>query len=111
MNEPDFELPIKGFVEQLVVGNYQAIIDMSYDKQWQNAEAIANEIKSYPGRITLPPPIAYQNIHVYQYNDGSGYMLEFALWFDNKESDLEIKVDVLKVAGKLRFTLYDIHVP
>lgn len=111
MCKPDFITPIKRFVEQLVAGNYQAVIDMSFVKERLNASDIVNEIKSYPGQITSPPDSAYEGIQVYPYVDESGYIITFALWFDHEESDLEIRVDVAKVEGDLRFTLWDMLVP
>jgi hypothetical protein len=111
MQELDFETPVRAFVEQLIAGNYQAAVDLSFDKDRLHAERIEREIKDYPGQITLPPDYAYQNIDVYPYDNGSGYGLDFALWFDNERSDLEIRVNTIEVKGKLYFTLWDILVP
>lgn len=111
MQEPDFKTPVRAFVEQLVSGNYQAAVDLSFDKDRLRAKWMEDEIKDYPGQITLPPDSAYQNIEVYPRDDGSGYGLDFALWFDDEKSDLEIRVDVVRIGNKLHFTLWDILVP
>jgi len=111
MQEPDFKTPIRAFVEQLAAGDYQAVVDLSFVKDRLRAEWIEDEIKDYPGQITLPPDSAYQNIEVYPYDDGSGYGLDFPLWFDNEKSDLEIRINAVKVRDKLHFTLWDILVP
>jgi hypothetical protein len=77
MQQPDFSLPVKHFVELLVAGDYQAVIDQSFDKQHQQALWIAEAVHSYPGQLSTPPVSAYEAIDVYKYDDGSGYMLEF----------------------------------
>ncbi len=111
MQEPDFKTLVRAFVEQLVAGNYQAAVNLSFDKHRLRAEWIEREVEDYPGQITLPPDSAYQNIEVFPYDDGSGYGLDFSLWFDNKKSDLEIRVNAIETGGKLHFTLWDILVP
>lgn len=111
MRELDFKIPVRAFVEQLVAGNYQAAVDLSFDKDRLHVEWIEREIKDYPGQITLPPDSAYQNIEVYPYEDESGYGLDFPLWFDNEKSDLEVRINAIETGGKLHFTLWDILVP
>lgn len=109
MSEPSFEIPIREFVKQLVAKNYQKVVDLSFNKIL-NAEWIEKEIKDYLGRITIPPDSAYQDIEVNPYNDGSGYWVNFPLWFNDESSDLELIIDVKKSDGKLYFSLEDIHV-
>lgn len=111
IHKPDFIIPIRNFVEQLVAGSHEAVINMGFVKERLNADDIASEINSYPGQITSPSEAGYQDIEVYPYVNKSGFMLEFALWFDNEKSDLEIRVDVTEIEGKLHFTLWDILVP
>lgn len=110
MRKPDFETPVKEFVEQLVSGNYQALIEMSFDKERLNADDIAREIKSYPGRLTPPPASAYQNIEVIPFYDGTGYSLAFYLWRDGEQSDQEIDILANRIDDKLHFTLWDVLV-
>lgn len=50
-------------------------------------------------------------MEVYPYDDGSGYGLDFPLWFDNEKSDLEVRVNVIETGDELHFTLWDILVP
>jgi hypothetical protein len=65
----------------------------------------------YPGQLTTPPASAYEAIDVYEYDDGSGYMLEFFLWVDQEPSDLIIKIDAIQADNELYYTLWDILVP
>jgi hypothetical protein len=48
---------------------------------------------------------------VYEYDDGSGYMLEFFLWVHQEPSDLIIKIDAIQADNELYYTLWDILVP
>lgn len=38
MQGPDFKTPVRAFVEYLVAGNYQAAVDLSFDKDRLRAE-------------------------------------------------------------------------
>jgi hypothetical protein len=111
MQQPDFSLPVKYFVDLLVAGDYQAVIEQSFHKERPQALWIAAAIHAYPGQLTTPPVSAYEAMDVYKYDDGSGYMIEFFLWVDHEPSDLLVKVDATQVGNKLYYTLWDILVP
>lgn len=108
MQQPDFNLPVKHFVELLVAGDYQAVIEQSFHKERLQVLWIAEAIHSYPGQLTTPPVSAYEEMDMYKYDDGSGYMLELFLGVDYEPSNLLIKVDAIQADNKLHYTLWDI---
>jgi len=111
MQQPDFSLPIQQFVSLLVAEDYQAVVKMSYQKDRLQAVWIAEAIHLYPGQLTLPPATAYDTMDVYEYEDGSGYLVEFFLWVDQEPSDLMIQVEARWADNKLHYTFWDILVP
>ncbi|GGE94035.1 DUF7668 domain-containing protein [Hymenobacter cavernae] len=111
MQQTDFSLPIQQFVSLLVAADYQAVVEMSHQKDRQQAVWIADAIHLYPGQLTLPPVTAYDTMDVYGYDDGSGYLMEFFLWVDQKPSDLIIRVDARWANNQLHYTFWDILVP
>ncbi|MFC4801794.1 hypothetical protein ACFPA1_20895 [Neobacillus sp. GCM10023253] len=67
---------------------------------------------SYCGLLTIPPDTAYENIHFYKYDDGSGYALEFELWINNQRSDLTLSCEaIIDENNNIRaFTVENLHV-
>lgn len=111
MKQPDFRSRIKLYVDLLVAGNYQGVIDQSFHHERQQAAWIAEAISLYPGQLTTPPISAYKAIDVYEYDDGSGYTLEFFLWVEQEPSELMIRVVAQWVDNELHYTFWDILVP
>ncbi|UOQ73437.1 DUF7668 domain-containing protein [Hymenobacter cellulosilyticus] len=111
MNPIDFTQPVKQFVDKLVDGEYDAAVKLSFNTGRLNATHVAEAIRLYPGQLTHPPVNAYDAIEVYEYYDGTGYMLEFFLWVDEAPSELMIKVDARWADTQLNCTLFDIYVP
>ena len=111
MLPPDPVLPLTRFVEALVAGDFAQAVAFSFHRDRLTAEEIAQAIREYPGRLTLPPDSAYQAMEVYEYNNGSGAMLDFFLWVDGEPSDLMIQVNAAYSDGDWYYTLWDILVP
>ena len=104
-------LPIERIVNALVAENYAQAVAFSFHLDRLTADQIAQAIHHYPGRLTLPPSSAYQEIEVHEYDDGSGALLEFFLWADGEPSDLMIQVNATYSDGDWYYTLWDILVP
>jgi hypothetical protein len=109
MEQPDFRSRIKLYVDLLVAGDYQGVIEQSFHQERQQAAWIAEAISLYPGQLTTPPISAYEALDVYEYDDGSGYNLEFFLWVDQEPSDLIILVDAKWGDNELHYTFWDIY--
>ncbi|WP_078427550.1 DUF7668 domain-containing protein [Alkalihalobacterium alkalinitrilicum] len=64
------------------------------------------------GTLTYPPDEAYEKINYIEYNDGSGYAMEFELWFDNQLSDLTLSCEAIidQEERVLSFTIENLHV-
>ncbi|MEH7451135.1 MULTISPECIES: DUF7668 domain-containing protein [Bacillaceae] len=73
-------------------------------------EDIKRELNHW-GSLTIPPDVAYENISYYEYNDGSGYALEFELWINNQESDLTLSCEAIidQSDNILSFSILDLH--
>lgn len=113
MLPPDIIFPIQRVVAALVAENFQQAAGFSFHSERVTAAELGQTLLDYPGpgRLTTPPLSAYQDIEVYEYDDGSGAMLEFFLWADGEPSDLQIKIDATCSDGEWYYTLWDIHVP
>ncbi len=110
MNEDQYNL-LKALVKDIVTQNYTAI-----DNDGRIGRLTVSEfekaIKEYPGKLTLPPDEAYQHLHYYprkQKSDEEG-IVEFELWFDEKESDLTLSATFIKKRGTWRIRIDDLHV-
>ena len=59
-------------------------------------EEIALALSDYPGAITEPPEEAYDSVRLYDVHDEeSGRRnAEFDLWYDGKESDLTLSLEI-----------------
>jgi hypothetical protein len=73
-------------------------------------EDIKEEL-SYWDSLTIPPESAYEKVEFYEYDDGSGFALEFELWIDNEESDLTISCEAIidKNNNVLSFKIENLH--
>ena len=109
MQPVDFTFPVKRFVDLLLTENYQAVIEQSFHQDRLQATDIAEAIRLFPGHLTVPPLSAYDTLDVYEYDNGSGYMLEFFLWIDQEPSDLIIKVDATWANNELHYTFWDVY--
>ncbi|MEC1526244.1 hypothetical protein P9D43_30205 [Neobacillus niacini] len=67
---------------------------------------------SYWGSLTIPPDVAYEDVHFYKFDDGSGFALEFELWIDNQRSDLTLSCEAVIDENNniLAFTVENLHV-
>ncbi|MTH53975.1 hypothetical protein GKZ89_11210 [Bacillus mangrovi] len=96
-------------VIDFVQGNFNKI-----ETKLQNGLSISDikEELSYWGSLTAPPDEAYENVHFYKYNDGSGYALEFELWIDNERSDLTLSCEAIiaKNDNIRAFAVENLHV-
>ncbi|MCF6137722.1 DUF7668 domain-containing protein [Pseudalkalibacillus berkeleyi] len=66
---------------------------------------------SYWDSLTIPPERAFENVEFYEYEDGSGFALEFELWIDDEESDLTLACEAIidKNNNVLSFTIENLH--
>lgn len=51
-------------------------------------------LEEYGGVVTTPPIDSYMKANVIKLKSGSGYVVEFNLWIDGKESDLSIVLEI-----------------
>lgn len=73
-------------------------------------EDIKEELSNWDS-LTIPPETAYEKVVFYEYEDGSGFALEFELWIDNEESDLTLSCEAIVDENDkvLSFTVEDLH--
>jgi len=102
---------LKSVVKDLLEGNYQKITDKSYEKVIKKSEWIKDEIDGYPGKLTLPPDWAFQDLNIVQVTNQNKLFLDFYLWVDNEKSDLKMKIILYPTENEVKFTFYDILVP
>jgi len=102
---------LKGIVEDLTHGKYKEIVDSKRNGRLTKEEII-NAINEYHGKICLPPEESYNNFRQYDYNGNpEECAVEYDLWFDNKQSDLTLEVEIIKDnGGKYNICIQGIHV-
>ena len=85
---------LKVLIHQLVEGNIENIASSGFSEITE-AE-IREELRYYPGKMTLPPNAAYQNweeeIDIYE--APSNYEGTFNLYYDGEQSDLTLKFNI-----------------
>ncbi|MEI4828800.1 hypothetical protein WAX78_15005 [Bacillus sp. FJAT-53711] len=91
---------LKELINDLVRGNISEII--STGRSLMTVEEILEELDAYPGTMTYPPDSTYENwedeIDIYEvaYEPPPNYQGEMVLYYDNEQSDLWLKFDVIK---------------
>ncbi|GAB1780546.1 hypothetical protein PMEGAS67_60230 [Priestia megaterium] len=89
---------LKVLIHQLVEGNIENIVSSGFSEITE-AE-IREELRYYPGKMTLPPNAAYQNweeeIDIYEvgYEAPPNYEGTFNLYYDGEQSDLTLKFNI-----------------
>jgi hypothetical protein len=108
---------IKNKIKSLLGDTVKDFVQGDFNKiqaKLQNGLSIGDlkEELSYRGLLTIPPDAAYENVHFYKYDDGSGYALEFELWIDNQRSDLTLSCEaIIDDNNNIRaFTVENLHV-
>lgn len=84
------KLLLKEIVIDLVNGNYERI-QMKLIEELE-VDNLKEEL-SYWESLTMPPDQAFEKINFIEYEDGSGYAMEFELWIDDNESDLTLSCE------------------
>ncbi|MEW4211617.1 hypothetical protein Q0O85_24050 [Priestia megaterium] len=89
---------LKILIHQLVEGNIENIVSSGFSEITE-AE-IREELRYYPGKMTLPPNEAYQNwedeidIYEVEYKSPPNYEGTFSLYYDEERSDLTLKFNI-----------------
>ena len=89
---------LKVLVHQLVEDNIENIVSSGFSEITE-AE-IREELRYYPGKMTLPPNEAYQNwegeidIYEVEYKSPPNYEGTFSLYYDGEQSDLTLKFNI-----------------
>jgi hypothetical protein len=109
----DIKDKIKSLLRETVIDFVQGDFN-KIEAKLQEGLSISDlkEELSYWGSLTIPPDSAYDNVHFYKYDDGSGYALEFELWIDNQRSDITLSCEVIiDENNSIRaFTVENLHV-
>ncbi|GAB3244766.1 hypothetical protein GCM10027346_42710 [Hymenobacter seoulensis] len=63
----------------------------------------------FPGHLAASPISANKTLDVYEYDNGSEYMVEFFLWIDLEPSDLIVKIDATWADNELHYTFWDVY--
>ena len=103
---------VSQLIFDLVSGDYEKL---EYDGRIGrlSKDEVSEAISSYPGKITMPPPKAFDDFDIYEVKNSSNekWTLDFDLWYDNERSDLTLGATIERTeAGKLIISIDDIHV-
>ncbi|MFJ7976757.1 hypothetical protein ACIQZI_13825 [Peribacillus sp. NPDC096379] len=100
-------LQLKGLINDLVEGEISKIV--SSGRSLMSIEEIMEELNYYPGTMTLPPDSTYENwedeIDIYEvaFEPPPSYQGEIVLYYDNEQSDLWLKFDVIQEQNETTF--------
>ncbi|MGF9892978.1 hypothetical protein ABEX78_30345 [Priestia megaterium] len=89
---------LKVLVHQLVEDNIENIVSSGFSEITE-AE-IREELRYYPGKMTLPPNETYQNwegeidIYKVEYKSPPNYEGTLSLYYDGEQSDLILKFNI-----------------
>lgn len=106
--------------EQLKLLLKEIVIDLVNENDERIQKHLIEELKvddlkeelSYWGLLTIPPDTAFEKINFIEYEDGSGYAMEFELWIDNQESDLTLSCEAMVdyIGNVHSFLIHNLHV-
>ena len=103
---------LEDVVGLLVRGEWQALADLTDDGV--TPDQLRERVLSYPATFVMPPPEAYDDVHVYEFGSGSPqvYAVEMDLWSEEEgRSDLQIQIEITQLELETRVTLTNIRVP
>jgi hypothetical protein len=106
------EKSVKNLVILLVNHNFSSIEKNGFLGRLTKEE-VETAISEYPGKISMPPDDAYQDIVVYDIYDknNEARKVEFDLWYDGEVSDLTLSLNISKgERDELTVEIDDIHI-
>jgi hypothetical protein len=105
----NFESLLRETVLEIVAGDFEKISVKLIDGL--TIEDIKEELNNW-GEITTPPDSAFRNdLNYIEYNDGSGYVIEFELWINDQKSDLTLTCEAIidKESNVQTFLIENLH--
>ncbi len=103
------KLLLKEIVIDLVNENYERIQRRLIEEL--KVDDVKEELSCW-GLLTIPSDAAFEKINFIEYEDGSGYAMEFELWIDNQESDLTLSCEAMvdDIGNVHSFLINNLHV-
>jgi hypothetical protein len=100
-------------ISELVAGHYQQLESVGVLRP-NTAQGTQNTIEAGPGKITMPPPSAFEDIReLMEYPSNlegdRSWMVVFDLWFDNKPTFCVLEATYIEKAnGEVTFIVEQI---
>ena len=97
--------------ERFIYDHYRSGESMISDVAWMHDPPKTDMLvwaRQYPGKMTLGPSSVPSSIHLYSAREEGRWIIEFNLWFDERESYLTASLDYDEDTGII--TIEDLHV-
>lgn len=102
---------IRRVVTDLAAGNWEGL---AADGRLGRCTAkdLSRVLREYFARVIAPPDEIREHVHVYRYNNGSGFGLDVFLWTaEEGKSDLCLRLDASFERDDFRVSIVDLLVP